>query len=43
MSDERNQQRNRQDHRRRIRWTVAILAGLAAIIYFGFIGRGVFA
>ena len=28
--------------RRRIGLTVGLLAGLAALIYFGFIGRGVF-
>ncbi|MEX0916272.1 MAG: hypothetical protein WD397_12235 [Wenzhouxiangellaceae bacterium] len=41
MADDRNQQ-PRKLARQRIRWTVALLAGLAALIYLGFIGRGVF-
>ena len=42
MADEREQERaGTTTHRRRIRWTVALLAGLAALIYLGFIGRGV--
>jgi len=42
MSDERQRHRTTQRHRRQIRWTVALLAGVAALIYLGFIGRGVF-
>jgi len=43
MSDGQKQKRTSTRHRRRIRWTVALLAGLAAAIYLGFIARGVFA
>jgi len=42
MSDRNQQDRQARRPRRRIRWTVALLAGLAALIYFGFISRGVF-
>lgn len=42
MNDGRDEKRTGAAHRRRIRWTVALLAGLAAVIYLGFIGRGVF-
>jgi len=42
MTDERKPKRAGSRNRRRIRWTVALLAGLAAVIYLGFIGRGVF-
>lgn len=42
MADEREQDQTEKAHRRRIRWTVALLAGVAALIYLGFIGRGVF-
>lgn len=41
MVDERKQDPSSKIHRRRIRWTVALLAGLAVLIYLGFIGRGV--
>ena len=41
MTDERKEKHSNTGHRRRIRWTVALLAGLAALIYLGFIGRGV--
>jgi hypothetical protein len=40
MTDDRNE-RQTSHSRRRIRWTVALLAGLAALIYLGFISRGV--
>jgi len=42
MADEREQDRRRPRSRRQIRWTVALLGGLAALIYLGFISRGVF-
>jgi len=42
MTDGRKAKRTDNSHRRHIRRTVALLAGLAAVIYLGFIARGVF-
>jgi hypothetical protein len=42
MADERERNQDPQRPGRRIRWTVALLVGLASLIYLGFIGRGVF-
>jgi len=33
---------NRSGHRRGIRLTVGVLAGVAVVIYLGFISRGIF-
>ncbi|GEM_PF-3225790 len=41
MSDESRKNRGNRRPVRHIRWTVALLAGIAALIYLGFIGRGV--
>lgn len=40
-NEESNHRRDNRRPVRHIRWTVALLAGLAALIYLGFIGRGV--
>ncbi|HKL52556.1 MAG TPA: hypothetical protein VJ902_01245 [Wenzhouxiangellaceae bacterium] len=41
MSDESKKSRSSRRPVRHIRWTVALLGGLAALIYLGFISRGV--
>lgn len=42
MTEERREDQGQRRPRRQIRWTVALLGGLAALIYLGFISRGVF-
>jgi len=42
MNQERREDQSRHRHRRKIRWTVALLGSIAVLIYLGFISRGVF-